>query len=89
MRVVKLPLSLRRLLGQHSDRTERREDRLTRLKEMGYVVHDRSGLHNGQFASRRYFLVSPSGKVLDNDGPGYASSSDAFRAAVSDSEKSG
>ena len=52
------------------------------MEEMGFTVQDRSGLHNGKFASRRYFLLTTGGKLLDNDGEGYASSSEAYRAAV-------
>jgi hypothetical protein len=55
---------------------------LARIEEMGFTVQDRSGIHNGKFASRRYFLLTKSGKVLDNDGDGYASSSEAYRAAI-------
>jgi hypothetical protein len=75
------------MLGIKADRSDRREERLSRIRELGYEVQDRSGIHNGQFASRRYFLVGPNGIVLDNDGSGYASSSEAFRAALADSEK--
>ena len=79
---VKLPRFLRRLLGQTSNRKVSRQATLARIKEMGFQVQDISGWHEGKFAPRRYLLIDPSGKVLDNGGDGFASSAEAYRAAI-------
>jgi hypothetical protein len=74
----------RGLFGLRPHRAERRDQRLSKIREMGFEVQDKSGTYKGKVATRCYILVAKDGKVLDNDGQGYASSSEAFRAAVAE-----
>jgi len=84
MPIVKLVRAIKSLFGIKPNRDERRDQRLAKIRQLGFKIEDRSGTYKGQVASRRYFLTSPSGKLLDNDGSGYASSSEAFRAAMAE-----
>lgn len=86
---VRLPRMIRRLLGQQSSRKVQRHTTISKIEAMGFKVEDLSGWHEGKFASRRYRLIDSDGKVLDNDGAGFASSSEAYRAAQSATENLG
>ncbi len=88
MTFVNLVRTIKGMLGIKPNRDERRDQRLAKIRELGFKIEDRSGTYQGQVASRRYFLTSPSGKVLDNEGSGYASSSEAFRAAMAELHRS-
>jgi len=78
---VKLPRFLRLLLGQSNRRKIRRSTTIAKIEGLGFRVDDLGGWHDGKFASRRYRLIDPSGRVLDNGGEGFASSFEAYKAA--------
>lgn len=84
---MKLARFFKKLFGIRPNRAERRDQRLASIREMGFQVQDKSGTYKGKVATRCYVLVSPEGKVMDNDGQGYASSSEAFRAALAELDR--
>ena len=71
---------IRRLLGIRG-RSSRRQAALDGIEEMGFKLVDLRGWHDGKHATRRYHLIDPNGKVMDNNGEGYYSTSSAYRAA--------
>ena len=74
-------------MGQKDSRTQLRIARIAKIEAMGFKVEDISGWHEGKFSPRRYRLIAPDGTVLDNNGSGFVSSSEAFRAATTAHDK--
>lgn len=57
------------------------------IRSLGFEVEDLSGVHGGIVAYRRYRLIGSDGRVLDNDGQGFASMSEALKTARAASKK--
>lgn len=84
---MKLPRFLRRLMKKPSPTVERRNANISKIENLGFKVEDISGWHEKKFSHRRYRIIGPDGNVLDNEGEGFATSAEAYRAARSASKK--
>lgn len=80
--LVRFPRFLRRLLRLPTSRDVKHSSTLAKIEDLGFEIHDLRGWHEGKFAPRRYKLIGPAGEVVDNAGIGFASSAEAYRAAL-------
>jgi hypothetical protein len=85
MILMKLRKILSNLFGKNL-KTESKSQEIARAKTIeriearGYKLVDVSGRYNGKIAARRYILTDPKGNTLDNNGNGFACSSDALKS---------
>jgi len=85
MTSMKLPKILINLFKKNQ-KTESRSQEIARAKTIeriearGYKLVDVSGRYNGKIATRRYILTDPKGNTIDNNGEGFACSSDALKS---------
>jgi hypothetical protein len=72
----------RKRKGSRRSQDAVRAETISRIRARGFELVDVSGQYNGKIAVRRYVLTDPKGHTLDNNGEGYACSSDALKAII-------